>query len=186
MAKIDLTGKRFGRLLVIKFDSVRGRRRSHWLCLCDCGKEKVAALDNLQNGKTKSCGCLRIEQATERLAKVPRITFEEGRGSCNFLWNRYKQGAKKRELEFDLSRDEFFKLTSTNCHYCGSAPRLKIKGHRNNGEYIFNGVDRIDPFIGYRTDNCVACCDICNYAKHDYSYADFQIWINNLVKFKTV
>ena len=48
-----------------------------------------------------------------------------------------------------------------------------------------NGVDRIDSSLGYTIDNCVACCDKCNYAKHDLSTEDFKEWIikiyNNLI-----
>ena len=49
----DITGKRFGRLVVIKrIDS------KHLLCICDCGTEVVVSYGNLTSGNTKSCGCL--------------------------------------------------------------------------------------------------------------------------------
>lgn len=53
---IDLTGQRFGKLVVIKRADNHGRRTA-WLCLCDCGTEKVVIAESLRSGNTKSCGC---------------------------------------------------------------------------------------------------------------------------------
>jgi hypothetical protein len=52
----DLTGKRFGRL-VVKGLMPGKRRRAHWSCLCDCGAETSPAGSKLLHGYTKSCGC---------------------------------------------------------------------------------------------------------------------------------
>lgn len=57
----DLTGMRFGRLVVIeKAESVKDRT-TQWKCKCDCGNEKVIRRQSLLDGKTKSCGCLLYE-----------------------------------------------------------------------------------------------------------------------------
>lgn len=62
----DLIGKRFGKLTVIGYVGKRaGMHR--WRCLCDCGKETVAGQTLLQNGKTKSCGCLQAAVYKENL-----------------------------------------------------------------------------------------------------------------------
>lgn len=57
----DLTGERFGRLLVLKrvddYVSKNGKKRSKWLCRCDCGNEKEIVGESLTSGSTKSCGC---------------------------------------------------------------------------------------------------------------------------------
>lgn len=58
---IDLIGKKFTRLLVIKRV---GRTKDYsptWLCLCDCGKQMITSTHNLRNKNTRSCGCLRLE-----------------------------------------------------------------------------------------------------------------------------
>lgn len=179
---INLVGMRFERLIVTRL--VKKAKHTKWECLCDCGKIKIAHGSNLRGGKTKSCGCLRIEQATARLKKVVRYTLPEGKGSCNFLMNRYKQAAKKRNLEFNLTSDEFQDLTSKNCHYCGQPPKKKIKGKRSNGSYTFNGIDRINSNEDYTKENCVSCCYFCNYAKNDYSLEEFMEWIHRLVEFR--
>lgn len=58
----DLTGKRFGRLVVIERaeDHIQpnGKHQIQWLCKCDCGNEVVVRGSNLKNGNSKSCGCL--------------------------------------------------------------------------------------------------------------------------------
>lgn len=62
---IDLTGRRFGRLLVIQRagykECANGKRRTAWLCVCDCGTQVEVIGHMLLSGKTKSCGCLRHE-----------------------------------------------------------------------------------------------------------------------------
>lgn len=55
---IDLTSKRFDRLVVIKLVGRNKQRNCNWLCMCDCGKEKVVSSRYLRNGDTRSCGCL--------------------------------------------------------------------------------------------------------------------------------
>lgn len=53
----DLTGKRFGRLIVLGY-SHSEKFRPRWRCRCDCGNEVIVAANQLERGKTKSCGCL--------------------------------------------------------------------------------------------------------------------------------
>lgn len=65
---------------------------------------------------------------------------------------QYRSGAKKRGLEFNLSKDEFMSLWQKDCYYCGSSI-----------ETI--GIDRIDSNYGYSIDNVVPCCAICNTMK---------------------
>lgn len=57
----DLSGRRFGRLVAVRL-AERGRGGPRWLCLCDCGREKVAAASVLRAGHTVSCGCARRDQ----------------------------------------------------------------------------------------------------------------------------
>jgi len=55
MKFIDLTGKSFGKLKVIKFTEYRGGQ-PYWLCECDCGKLFDARSSRIQNSTTKDCG----------------------------------------------------------------------------------------------------------------------------------
>lgn len=62
---IDLTGRRFGRLVVAKKNNLSVRGKAKWDCVCDCGKIVTIRSDSLQGGNTKSCGCLRSDSARE-------------------------------------------------------------------------------------------------------------------------
>ena len=72
MKKADLTGKRFGRLLVLyesePYITKKGNKLTVWHWKCDCGKEKDIRAANLSKG-TKSCGCLANELASARRKK---------------------------------------------------------------------------------------------------------------------
>ena len=60
MKQLDLSGQKIGRLTVIK--RVESKRRdAMWLCLCDCGRDKIVAASALKNKRTQSCGCIKIE-----------------------------------------------------------------------------------------------------------------------------
>ena len=67
--KIDLTGQRFGRLIVLRDTGKRCWRYVVWLCRCDCGKLVEVLSNNLKLGRTKSCGCLQKEIMAAKLFK---------------------------------------------------------------------------------------------------------------------
>lgn len=55
---VDLTGKKFGRLTVVRLIGMMGRyKRPTWLCACRCGSYSRACSGNLVSGNAKSCGC---------------------------------------------------------------------------------------------------------------------------------
>lgn len=55
---IDISGQRFGRLLVVARHDSNGRR-ARWRCSCDCGGAKIASGYLLRQGRIMSCGCSR-------------------------------------------------------------------------------------------------------------------------------
>jgi hypothetical protein len=61
----DLTGKRFGKLLVKKFSYQNKERAYYWECRCDCGNNIVARGSHLKSGFVRSCGCLVEETQLE-------------------------------------------------------------------------------------------------------------------------
>ena len=64
---IDLSGKRFGRLVAIEKVDVDTKRGAYWKCQCDCGRETIVMGRSLRTGATKSCGCLHDEVSTRRI-----------------------------------------------------------------------------------------------------------------------
>ncbi len=70
---IDLVGRKFGRLEVIRF-SHRGRRgQAFFVCACECGNEVTCNAWNLQSGNTRSCRCLKFDgnNATHKMSYTP-------------------------------------------------------------------------------------------------------------------
>lgn len=65
MNLVDLTGRRFGRLVVIERYGYKGKAIT-WRCKCDCGGEKIVVGYSLRSGNTQSCGCIHREQLVER------------------------------------------------------------------------------------------------------------------------
>ncbi len=64
---IDLTGKRYGHLMVIRKTDPHGKSKAiRWICQCDCGNITETAGYNLRNGHTTSCGCQKRANSLER------------------------------------------------------------------------------------------------------------------------
>ena len=55
----DLTGRRFGMLVVSKYSDSDKNGNALWECLCDCGRLSIVSAKDLKSGNTKSCGCYR-------------------------------------------------------------------------------------------------------------------------------
>lgn len=63
----DLTGKKFGRLTVLKKVGSNERKQVVWLCQCDCGSPPIEVTSaSLKSGNTKSCGCIKREMLITR------------------------------------------------------------------------------------------------------------------------
>ena len=64
----DLTGRRFGRLYVLKREGTHvspgGSKKALWLCVCDCGNLTTTRTRELKGGHTQSCGCLQRERTS--------------------------------------------------------------------------------------------------------------------------
>ena len=97
--------------------------------------------------------------------------------SENTLWRQtfkgrllsYKRAAKKRNIEWGLSDDEFKSFWQLSCTYC-------------NDEIETIGIDRVDNSIGYLMENCTSCCSTCNKMKMDLSKDNFINKITQILK----
>lgn len=65
--KLNISGERYGRLVVIAYHDMSTSRKSRWVCRCDCGNETVAIGNDLRSGAQISCGCARVEAASENM-----------------------------------------------------------------------------------------------------------------------
>jgi len=76
----------------------------------------------------------------------------------------YKYAAKKRDLPFKLTKDDFQSFWQKPCYYCGTTINTI-------------GIDRLEAEQGYIKENCVSCCYTCNKAKSDMNIDEFIAWI---------
>lgn len=169
----DRTGERIGLLTIfkrIKDKNPKGEPIWAWICICDCGKQKIVPAYSLNAG-TRSCGCI-----TNKSRKLP-----PGEKPKRDLLHGYKQSAEIRKIKFELTMKQFEELTKQNCFYCGETPlQIRVNNKDKNDMYTYNGIDRVDNKKGYLISNCVACCKICNYAKREMSKEDFSKWISKV------
>lgn len=71
---MDLTGKRFGKVLVLGKSKERQRMHILWICRCDCGTEKLMLGYNLKaHGDKASCGCRRLETIRKTIPEGTRF-----------------------------------------------------------------------------------------------------------------
>ncbi len=180
--------QKFGRLTTISYNG-----DSVWNCLCDCGTYKLVKSNKLKIGATRSCGCLRKESLKVRMVKAinARRKYTPRISSARRIWQQYCRTDKCTTKNPNISFDDFFELSQINCFYCGATPNNKYnlfkysyyKGSKNaieNGNFIYNGLDRIDNAKLHVKKNCVSCCIICNRAKHTRSLDDMYNYINTL------
>lgn len=164
----DLSGKRFGRLVVLRRAENNKSGDAFWFCKCDCdGKEVKVKGGSLRSGKTQSCTCYQKEFASKQHSGY------EGQAAETQCFNTYRHNARTRSIPFDLSKEDFLNLTKENCFYCGQEPSQVVEVHSKNGTYVYNGVDRVDSSKGYTLDNCVACCGTHNLMKLDMTSTEF-------------
>lgn len=116
---IDLTGHRFGRLVVIgRADrpSYCKERSCWWTCKCDCGETITTSGMYLKSGAKQSCGCLRAELAAEKIKRVNgEGTYMSmyGQVSCGeMLHMRESEGMSNREIaeRLDCSTATVYKM----------------------------------------------------------------------------
>jgi len=182
MNKLNLISQKYNKLTVLS-RAKNINKRTAWLCQCECGKHKIVKTDNLRSGSTKSCGCLNDLKRKQRSKKMyeTNVKYSPHITSARKIWkSRYK------ELDFD----SFYKLSQMNCHYCGIKPSNTSNSAKSdskssnfakeNGSFIYNGIDRIDSSKDHNNNNIVPCCKYCNYAKRERSLDEFKTWIVSL------
>lgn len=81
----DLTGKKYGKLTVIKRAKNRGHN-TYWLCQCECGNFREAQASNLKMGTANSCGCDTREKIIKATTK-----HNETKTRLYSVWSNMKQ-----------------------------------------------------------------------------------------------
>lgn len=161
-------GRRYGRLVVLALRQPEPNERGmyRWLCKCDCGNETTVRGTSLRNGDTRSCGCYWNEIVAAGAHRLP-----QNEAAFHRVYGKIRDGARKRNLAWELTKDNVWSLISSTCFYCGKPPS---KIFRNRYGYCaWNGVDQKEPCGGYTLNNCVTCCYVCNRMKLNIPFQEF-------------
>lgn len=143
---IDLTGRRFGRLLVLEKAGRNDSLQILWRCRCDCGKETITRGLTLRNGETKSCGCLFEESrkagfhvihggSKERLYNIWRAMRSRCNNPNNWKYSDY--GGRGIRVCSEWNKYPVFRQWAMTHGYENSL-----------------SIDRIDVDGNYEPDNC--------------------------------
>lgn len=121
----DIIGKKFGKLTVIRFLSVKERehKNRNVLCKCDCGNEHQVNYSKLINGHTKSCGCLVGESVLKRCRKYNIYDLDT---------YEYGVGYTGTGDEFYFDKEDYDKIKDYYWHKGGSLGY--IINQRQNGK----------------------------------------------------
>jgi hypothetical protein len=169
-----LIGRKFGDLTVINRASELKHSKDNacwWNCLCSCGDIITLRTTDLTSMGRVNCS---ISKHSDRTIPAKKS-----------LYLHYQREAKKRGLIFEITFDDFIKLTSQSCVYCNQPPTGVCttnieKEDRTKGIYVYNGLDRIDNNIGYVLSNVIPCCKNCNLSKSNRTPYDFLYWVFKL------
>ena len=146
--RVVAVGDVYGQLTVVSEASRGNRGEKRFLCRCKCDNLTTAGNSKLRDGSVKSCGCL--------------VKLAFGQASENAVLTSLKQSAKLRNIQWKLSDAEVRLLIRQPCHWCGRANVNTKRSRRSNGDFQYNGLDRIDNAHGYSSDNVWTCCGACN------------------------
>ncbi len=142
----NLTGQRFGRLMVLALACLAEytAKRITWMCLCDCGKVLPVSASNLKSNHTKSCGCFRAESSSIRNGKHRKkntpeyATWSHLRGRCLNPNNKGYSDYGGRGITVCARWDSFENFLID----MGERPSIK------------HSIDRINNNKGYEPNNC--------------------------------
>ena len=152
------------------------KRQDPTLCL-DCGVKltELVRAKGKHNKELRRCiPCYeKLKKYESQRAVRERNYKAEAFTNKHVFWNHYVKSAKKRNIDFGISKTLFNELILKKCFYCE---------HFKDNEV--NGIDRIDNNKGYIEGNAVTCCQICNMMKstqHPQEFID-KLYAINLFK----
>lgn len=96
-AAINIKGERYGRIIVTKrIGSKKGR--ALWECVCDCGSVIECTNKTLRNGDKRSCGCLHLERAMEKVREKEKPIGYERITSKGYVEIKTEDGFKRKHV----------------------------------------------------------------------------------------
>ena len=139
--KKDLTGQRFGKLVVVRESHKDRRGEWKWLCKCDCGNETIVYGSHLRNGDTVSCGCV---------MRNAKRTHGGSKTRLYSIWQHMKNRCRNQKS------DNYKYYGGRGIAYCEEWETFECfeKWALENGYSENLTIDRIDPNGNYEPGNC--------------------------------
>ena len=137
-----MTGKRFGRWLVLERKENSSGRNARWLCRCDCGRERIVDAKSLRNGTSQTCGCkhgLENELTGKRCGKLTILERDTSNPDKKDKWLCLCDCGEKKSTDG-------FSLRTGRVQSCGCLAIIKATTHGKSyaSEYatFYNAIDR--------------------------------------------
>ena len=143
----DLTGKRFGKLLVLGRSPHRKNNKIYWDCICDCGTNLITSGQPLKGGRSKSCGCIQKIHGEKRTR-----LYRQWQSMLNRCRNQnmecYPDYGERGITVCDEWRNSF--IAFRDWAYANGYKEEPLPSGRNKWT-----LERKDNALGYSPDNCV-------------------------------
>ena len=145
---LNLTGERFGRLVVVKRVENDKHGNARWLCKCDCGGETITTTTCLRQGHTHSCGCYGLEQLKK--GSKASVTHNLSRTPLYQSWTLMKQRC------FNSDRRDWMEYGGRGITMCDEwlDSKMFFKWALENDYEKGKTLDRIDVNGNYEPSNC--------------------------------
>lgn len=154
--RIDLTGKRFGKLTVLEFAYTEQKsRKSFWKCRCDCGNVKVICASNLKSGNTSSCGCGEIVNRERRMNAFYDEHFRHGKSYSRIhkIWAHMKERCSNpKSKDYPLYGGRGISVCEEWSGPDGFNAFLEWAMTHGYSDEL--SIDRINPDGNYEPENC--------------------------------
>jgi len=152
-------------------NDIRNRKRKYVKCSCECGGTKITRLDAVVGGKIKSCGCMCKRR--ECMDGNNNPAFKGINEIPNCWLSRFKDGAKRRNLIWNITIEQVYELLQKQDFKCALTDELLYFGRIRVHLETNASIDRIDSNKGYEIDNIQLVTKNINMMKQTMSQDEF-------------
>jgi hypothetical protein len=144
---VDISGLRFGRLVIQRFIG-RRKRRPYFLAICDCGTEFHVLDASVRRNLTKSCGCLHSERTTAVRLKHGHALSTKRSGEYVSWVQMHTRCRNPNYVEAHFYSERGITVCERWSDFTAFLDDMGPKPTRSHS------VDRIDPNGNYEPSNC--------------------------------